>query len=493
MVARSGVGSLKKTISPSPAKCSTVPPLATASAPTAAWYCRSTPSTSSGSAFSANAVKPRMSANRAVISLPVAGEQLLALGGRRAAPPAWAHTGPARPLRSMSERRQVDGDRGLIGELLDEPDLSFRERPDLVAGRGDHADELVVVLDRDAQVGPDSAGALGRSPGPCSLLSVLVGQDVLDVHDPLRRAAPGPRPTRDPGTYTKLRDELLELRREARERAHPVGLTVADGDVRGVGAAQLRGLLDHRLEDLVEVEVASRAMDASVRPERREGRRVAVRRVRRSVDRSRTGHAGSAQIWVRICGPSAVMAMVCSKWAARASSLRRDGPAVGLDVDVAAAEREHRLDREADARAELRAAATRCGSSGPAGPGASRCRSRGRRTAGRCRSRAGLADVLDRRRDVADACAGLRRADAGHHRQPRRVHELARLVGHLADHERAGAVAVPAVEDRADVDGHERAVADRPLARDAVDDLGVDRDAGARREGAALAVRPPPR
>jgi len=46
---------IEEAISPSPAKCSTVPPLRTTISPTAAWYSRSTLSTSSGSADSANA------------------------------------------------------------------------------------------------------------------------------------------------------------------------------------------------------------------------------------------------------------------------------------------------------------------------------------------------------------------------------------------------------------------------------------------------------
>src|SRR6185503_10259814 len=101
----------------------------------------------------------------------------------------------------------------------------------------------------------------------------------------------------------------------------------------------------------------------------------------------------------------------------------------------------------------------------------------------------GLADVLDGRRDVTDPPAGVGRADAGHHRQARRVDQLAGLRADVADDERPGAVAVPALEDRADVDGHERARPDRPVAGDAVDDLAVDRDAGAGRKGArALAV-----
>jgi hypothetical protein len=98
-------------------------------------------------------------------------------------------------------------------------------------------------------------------------------------------------------------------------------------------------------------------------------------------------------------------------------------------------------------------------------------------------------DVLDRRRDVAEMGARNGRGDAGHHRHAGRVDELADFGSRLADDECPGAVAVPAVVDRARVDRHDLAVADRPIAGDAVDDLAVDRDAQARRERvAAVAV-----
>ena len=46
--------------------------------------------------------------------------------------------------------------------------------------------------------------------------------------------------------------------------------------------------------------------------------------------------------------------------------------------------------------------------------------------------------------------------------------------GGVADEEGPGRVAVPAVDDGAGVDGHDLAVADHPLAGDAVDDLVID-------------------
>ena len=56
-------GSLKKTISPSPAKCSTVPPKSAISPPIASWYSWRIVITSSGSAVSESGVKPRRSQN----------------------------------------------------------------------------------------------------------------------------------------------------------------------------------------------------------------------------------------------------------------------------------------------------------------------------------------------------------------------------------------------------------------------------------------------
>ena len=63
-----GSGSLNRIITPSPAKCSTVPSCASTMRPSTAWYSRSTPITSSGSAVSENAVKPRRSVNTTVMS-----------------------------------------------------------------------------------------------------------------------------------------------------------------------------------------------------------------------------------------------------------------------------------------------------------------------------------------------------------------------------------------------------------------------------------------
>src|SRR6185369_2220915 len=91
-------------------------------------------------------------------------------------------------------------------------------------------------------------------------------------------------------------------------------------------------------------------------------------------------------------------------------------------------------------------------------------------------------DGLDGGRDVLDMVAGHGGGDAGHHRAAGQVDELGDLRRRVADVEGPRAVTVPAVEDRAGVDRHDLACTDRPLARDAVDDLVVDRDADAGRE-----------
>jgi len=102
---------------------------------------------------------------------------------------------------------------------------------------------------------------------------------------------------------------------------------------------------------------------------------------------------------------------------------------------------------------------------------------------------AGRGGVLDRTRDVAEVGIRDRGRNAGHHRQAGRIDEVDHLRRWMAHDEGPGAVAMPAVVDRAGVHGHDLAIADQALAGDAVDDLVVDRDAEAGREGvAAVAV-----
>ena len=94
-----------------------------------------------------------------------------------------------------------------------------------------------------------------------------------------------------------------------------------------------------------------------------------------------------------------------------------------------------------------------------------------------------LGEVLDRVADVAQAHAGLDLDDAVPHRL---VGDLAQALGGdraFADDEHAAGVAVPAVLDDGDVDVDDVAVLQRPVVRDAVADLVVDRGAERLRVG----------
>ena len=87
--------------------------------------------------------------------------------------------------------------------------------------------------------------------------------------------------------------------------------------------------------------------------------------------------------------------------------------------------------------------------------------------------------ALDRVGDVAEPVAGPRLLEAEHQAFVGDVDQLARLQRHVADQVHAAGVAVPAVEDRRDVDVDDVAVLERLVARDSVADDMVDRDAAA--------------
>src|SRR5688500_15789414 len=161
-----------------------------------------------------------------------------------------------------------------------------------------------------------------------------------------------------------------------------------------------------------------------------------------------------------------------------------DRPAVRRDLDLVAAEREHRLDGEADAGGQLHALRARpvvgdlrflvhLGADAVADELANDAVTMG------------PGDVLDRGRDLAEMGARHGRRDPSHHRQAGRVDERPDRRFRLAYDEGPRAVAVPALANRTRVDRHDLAVPDRALARDAVDDLAVDRDAEAGRERVA--------
>ena len=189
-------GSLKKTMIPSPAKCSSVPSWATMSAPIVAWYRRRKPRTSSGSAVSENVVKLRRSQNIAVISRrwpasiasPSGLETSAATCGDRNRA-SWARwrsivpsSGPllvAQPLLAERRRdprpedRRVDG----LGEVVG-------------GAHADAADDAVELVDAgdddDRQV---AQGRVGLERGE-RLVAVHLGHD--DVEQDRRRPAASP-------------------------------------------------------------------------------------------------------------------------------------------------------------------------------------------------------------------------------------------------------------------------------------------------------------
>jgi hypothetical protein len=87
------------------------------------------------------------------------------------------------------------------------------------------------------------------------------------------------------------------------------------------------------------------------------------------------------------------------------------------------------------------------------------------------------ADGTDRRGDVAEPAAGLAGGDAGLECPPGVGRERARIGADHTDLHRQRGVAVVAVDVRAAVDRQQVALAQRPLAGDAVHDLVVDRQA----------------
>ena len=188
-------------------------------------------------------------------------------------------------------------------------------------------------------------------------------------------------------------------------------------------------------------------------------------------------------------GPSSVAATVCSQCAARDPSVVTTVHSSSSTLVFVGAQRQHRLDRQHRARRQM----------GPA-PGRAlvgqervhvhaACRCRGRRSRRRCRT---CGRGAPRRRGCRSRWRARRRSAgcrAPWRRYPppwtARVASRQRLVGgdQRADAERDGRVAVPAVEDRAAVDGHQVTRGQHLVGRrDAVHDAVVDRRADARRE-----------
>ena len=92
---------------------------------------------------------------------------------------------------------------------------------------------------------------------------------------------------------------------------------------------------------------------------------------------------------------------------------------------------------------------------------------------------AGLGMALDGVGDVAEAVAGLRLLEAEHEALVGDVDQLARLEADVADQKHAAGVAMPAIDDRRDVDVDDVAVLQLPVLRNAMADDMIDRGAAA--------------
>ena len=62
----------------------------------------------------------------------------------------------------VEQPRVLDGDDGLIGEVLDERDLLLGEWADLLAINGDRTDQLVLLEHGDHEKGPNTSKFDGR-------------------------------------------------------------------------------------------------------------------------------------------------------------------------------------------------------------------------------------------------------------------------------------------------------------------------------------------
>src|SRR5450432_1238622 len=158
-----------------------------------------------------------------------------------------------------------------------------------------------------------------------------------------------------------------------------------------------------------------------------------------------------------------------------------DRPVVGQHRRFVAAQGEHRLDRQAQARLDPPA--------GVAGPVVRNLGVLVHRPADPVAHELadhaiaiGLGHVLDGGPGVTDVVARLGRGDARHQGQVGRLDQEPDGLRRITDEEGPGGITVPAVNDRTGIDRHDLAGPDRPLAGDAVDDLGVDGDADAGRE-----------
>ena len=180
-----GTGSLKKTIMPSPAKRSSVPSWARTSVPISRWYSRRTPMTSSGSAVSAKAVKPRRSRKTTVTS-------------RRWRPERIFRTARHDQLRQLGREEALEPREAL--ELADLLRHALLERPVQLGELGRLGLHGVVEL-LDAEERPDPREKLGL----IHRLREEVVRAGLEPLDPLLRRGPARSPSPPAGCRSRDR------------------------------------------------------------------------------------------------------------------------------------------------------------------------------------------------------------------------------------------------------------------------------------------------
>ena len=185
---------------------------------------------------------------------------------------------------------------------------------------------------------------------------------------------------------------------------------------------------------------------------------------------------------VRTCGPSSVMATLCSKCADRLPSAVTTVQPSSSSAGRAAGRRSPSARSRAPCPRAAAAPARPGRSWGPRDPRASRCRCRARRTPARPKSPPARATPSTAAPMSPSRSPGAATRDRGVERGLGAFEQPQRLVVDRADRDRDRGVGVPALDDRAAVDRHDVAVVDDPVAGDAVHDHLVRRDAGHRRE-----------
>ncbi len=160
-----------------------------------------------------------------------------------------------RLVRLAEQAGEPDRDRRLVREGLDDSDLRRRERAWLIAGEGDDANRLAVPQHRHRHDGPHAGDSLHLEERVFRIV-----QDVGDMdHATIEQHAPrGGAAFRHVGERPFHALVLLGVLVEPGERDHAEDVTVAAGEVAGLGMTQPHRMLGNDLQDRIEVEARER-------------------------------------------------------------------------------------------------------------------------------------------------------------------------------------------------------------------------------------------